>query len=192
MTNNNKSLTAVPSSNPSKSSSSPTPSPYIPSKFLTPLLPDSYPASVSPSYAPYSSRLFVSSVSSSTLMVLSTHSLLLSLYPSTPLLPAASAALTWIIKDGLGQLTGIIATSLLSKRRTLDTSPKTTRFLSSLVLDCAFYMELCAPLYPALFLPIACASNCLKNVSWLASSASRAGIHANLCLGNNLADVTAK
>ncbi|GMH53509.1 hypothetical protein TL16_g01468 [Triparma laevis f. inornata] len=163
-----------------------------PSTYLHHLLPTQYPSSVTASYASYAVPQFLSATASSTLMVLSTHSLLLCLYPSTPTLAPAAAALNWVIKDGLGMLGGIILNSKLGQIKGLDSNPKLYRLISGGLLDASFYLDLCSPKFPGLFLPIACVSNMFKNVSWLTASASRASIHNNLSLKANLADVTAK
>lgn len=94
--------------------------------------------------------------------------------------------------------------------------PDADPILTAVALDASILLEVLTPLVPALFLPMASAANvgaspppptrdffpcsglltvlaCAgKNVSWLAASASRAGIHASLAVSDNLADVTAK
>ena len=79
-------------------------------------------------------------------------------------LPMA-AALNWVIKDGLGQLGGIIFASTINTK--FDSDPKRWRLVSSIALDGACLLELLAPLVPALFIPIASVANVGKNISWL-------------------------
>lgn len=93
-------------------------------------------------------------------------------------------------------------------------APSRRRVPAAVALDASILLEVLTPLVPSLFLPMASAANvgpCAppeprparasrhavrgregKNVSWLAASASRAGIHASLAVSDNLADVTAK
>jgi hypothetical protein len=136
-------------------------------------------------------------------------------------LPLAAAA-NWVLKDGLGQVGGILYAAILNTR--FDADPKRWRWVSALVLDLSSLLEMCTPFFPGLFLPIAgelCCSQCSgmnrkvallgenhfrppacrasaalanvgKNVAWLSASATRAGIHQSLALHGNLADVTGK
>lgn len=76
-----------------------------------------------------------------------------------------AAALNWVIKDGLGQLGGIIFASTINTK--FDSDPKRWRLVSSIALDGACLLELLAPLVPALFIPIASVANVGKNISWL-------------------------
>ena len=64
--------------------------------------------------------------------------------------------------------------------------PKRWRMVSAISLDCANLVEVITPLFPSLFLPLASLANVGKNISWLASSASRAGIHGSFALSGNL------
>ena len=101
-----------------------------------------------------------------------------------------AAALSWVLKDGLGQLGGVVSAALISTR--FDAEPKRWRLLSAVALDAATALEVACLAAPALFLPLATAANVGKNVAWLSASASRAGIHQALATHGNLADVTAK
>lgn len=64
--------------------------------------------------------------------------------------------------------------------------------MSALSLDIAILIEVTTPLIPVLFIPLAATANGLKNVSCLAASATRAGIHGSFARKANLADITAK
>jgi len=121
--------------------------------------------------------------------VLSTQSLLYAVGLGAGSVPVA-AAVNWVLKDGLGQLGGVIAAASINSR--FDSEPKRWRFLSGLAQDASTLLELLTPLAPGAFLPLAAVANVGKNVSWLAASATRAGIHLSLASRSNLADVTAK
>lgn len=56
----------------------------------------------------------------------------------------------------------------------------------------ATLLELLTPLFPHLFVYSASLSNIGKNVSWLATGATRAAINKTFLLGDNLGDLTAK
>lgn len=59
-------------------------------------------------------------------------------------------------------------------------------------LNSACLLEMASPMCPSYFLPIAAVATMGKNVSALASSASKAAFHLNLATGHNLADLTVK
>ena len=105
-------------------------------------------------------------------------------------LPFAAATLNWVIKDGLGQLGGIIFVFLMGNR--FDLHPKQLRFFSGIALNMTMLVELMTPMFPKLFLLMAVLATAGKNVSWMASSASRAPLLKLLGKGDNLGDLTGK
>jgi hypothetical protein len=129
--------------------------------------------------------------------------------------PAVAAALNWVLKDGLGQLGGVLYASLVGER--FDSEPKRIRFWAGWAMQGATLLELLLPLAPHLFLPIASVANigtfvllrasdnppqgnpsvltpafAGRNIAWLAGSATRAQIHNTFALHDNLGDITAK
>lgn len=108
---------------------------------------------------------------------------------ATTAIPAA-AALNWVIKDGLGQFGGMFFASLVNKK--FDADPKKWRLVAAVSLDAATLVEVLTPLFPHLFLPMASIANVGKNVSWLAASSTKAGIHKTFIRHENMGDVTAK
>jgi len=158
-------------------------------------LPAQFPTSVTPGYARFALFSFVASVAGSAGMVLSTQTLLLAVgvVGSSQSASVMAGAMNWVLKDGIGQLGGVLFASSMGKTRRFDASPKKWRMVAALSLDCASLMEILSPLVagPAV-LPVACTANILKNVGFLTASASRAAIHQSLAIAGNLADVTAK
>jgi hypothetical protein len=152
-------------------------------------LPFGYPQTTHPNYLPYAKWLFLHNILGSACSVLSTQSLLLAVGLSSGTIPLA-ATLNWIIKDGLGQFGGVLYISKLG--HLFDIETKRLRFQAAVMMNIASFLELLTPLMPHLFLPIASLSNIAKNISWLAASATRAQIHNNLALENNLGDITGK
>lgn len=75
----------------------------------------------------------------------------------SPLLPQMAAALNWIIKDGLGQLGGVVYASFVSDK--FDSEPKRFRFQATVAMQGANVLELLTPLWPGSFLAIASISN---------------------------------
>lgn len=152
-------------------------------------LPAHHRVSVRRSYLTFSLWQAGSSVSSSAAGVLATQSLLFAAGLGEGALPTA-AALNWVIKDGIGQIGGVLYAAALHNK--LDADPKRWRFLAGLALDVATGLEIMAPLAPGCFLIVASIANVGKNIAWITTSATKAGIHRNLSLRENLADITAK
>jgi hypothetical protein len=163
---------------------------------LTHFLPAQYPKSVAPGYSKFAALGFCASVAGSTGMVLSTQTLLLAVGIVSVGSNEASVmagALNWVLKDGVGQLGGVIFASKMGLSRRFDSNPKKWRMVAALALDAANLMEIVSPGQPAaMILPIACLANILKNIGFLTASASRAALHQSLGVAGNLADVTAK
>jgi len=156
---------------------------------LRALLPRGYPRSVQKGYAEYVKLQMTASLASSAIGVLSTQSLLYAMGLGAGAIPLA-AALNWIIKDGIGQVGGIIFASLVNDR--FDANPKRWKMVATISLDLSCALELLAPLAPGYFLAIASLANVGKNVCFLSASASRAAIHNSFAKRENLADITAK
>lgn len=145
--------------------------------------------SVPRNYFDYTKWSFAASTASSAAMVLSTQAMLYAVGLGAGSIPTA-AALNWVLKDGLGQLGGVLFASIVNKR--FDSDAKRWRVIAALALDGAVMLQSLTPLFPSLFLPLAALANMGMNVSWLAASASRAGIHLSFAQMSNLADITAK
>lgn len=173
------------------------------SKIVSHFLPSNYPHSVAPGYMHFCRGNFIASVAGSAAMVLSTQTLLLAVgvVGSTAAAAAATSggaatsgvlagALNWVLKDGVGQLGGVLYASRQS--RAFDAHPKQMRMVAAMALDAASFVEILSPaLPPTMVLPAACAANVLKNIGYLAASASRAALHQSLAKGS-LGDVVAK
>jgi hypothetical protein len=107
--------------------------------------------------------------------------------------PIMAGALNWVLKDGVGQLGGVIFASKMGQTRRFDSNPKMWRMVAALALDTANLMEIMAPTVSSgMVLPLACASNVLKNIGFLTASASRAALNQSFSVAGNLGDVTAK
>jgi hypothetical protein len=121
--------------------------------------------------------------------VLSTQSLLFAIGLGAGAIPMA-AALNWVLKDGIGQLGGVVFAASVNNR--FDADCRRFKFFSGAAMSLACLVEMLTPLVPHLFLPLASVSNIAKNVAWITSSATRAAIHRSMTRRENLADVTAK
>lgn len=91
-----------------------------------------------------------------------------------------AAALNWILKDGLGQLGGVVSAAFINNR--FDTDPKKWRFRAALLQDASCLLEVLTAIVPQMFLPLASIANVGKNISWLAASATRANLHQTMAI----------
>ncbi|KAG0222450.1 hypothetical protein BGW42_006600 [Actinomortierella wolfii] len=160
-----------------------------PQTALAVFLPKGYPHSVTSNYWPFAKWQFFHNVAGSVTAVISTQALLFAMGLGAGSIPMA-AALNWIIKDGLGQLGGVVYASFVSDK--FDSEPKRFRFQATVAMQGANVLELLSPLWPGSFLFIASVSNIGKNMAWLASSATRAQMNKTFALRDNLGDITGK
>ncbi|KAJ1727254.1 hypothetical protein LPJ61_004675 [Coemansia biformis] len=152
-------------------------------------LPADYRRSVTPEYLGYTWWQAVHNVFGSASGVLATQAMLYAMGLGAGALPL-SAAINWVIKDGFGQLGGVLYATMVGQR--FDSDPKHQRFWSAVWLQAATWLEMLAPLAPHLFLLIGSVANIGKNIAWLAMSATKASINRTFCLRENLGDLTAK
>ena len=153
-------------------------------------LPAGAPASVGRNYASYAAWSVAGSVMGTASFVLSTQQLLFAVgLGSAAALPLA-ASINWILKDGLGQLGGILVASKVNTR--FDAEPRRWRMISALAINGAIVLESATPFFPGMFLLAASAANVAKNVGWMSASATKAAIHASFARRQNLADITGK
>jgi len=153
------------------------------------LLPNKYPDSVKSNYLEFCKWQSLQYIVGSMGGVLSMQSMFYAVGVGSGSLPLA-AALNWVIKDGLGQLGGVLFASRVSTN--FDSDPKKWRVRGELALMSSTLLEICTPLFPGLFLPLASIANIGKNISCLASSATRAAINNSFVKMDNLADITGK
>jgi Vitamin B6 photo-protection and homoeostasis len=162
----------------------------------THFLPAHYPHSVADGYAQFSLLAFAASVAGSAAMVLSTQTLLLAVGvvgSNSTSSGVMAGALNWVLKDGIGQLGGVLYASKMGQTKRFDADPKRGRMMAALSLDAASLLEILSPwVASSHVLPLACLANVGKNIGFLTASASRAALHQSLAQQGNLADVTAK
>eukprot|EP01118_Nematostelium_gracile_P005576 TRINITY_DN1771_c0_g1_i2.p1 TRINITY_DN1771_c0_g1~~TRINITY_DN1771_c0_g1_i2.p1 ORF type:complete len:351 (+),score=62.75 TRINITY_DN1771_c0_g1_i2:395-1447(+) len=130
-------------------------------------------------------------VASSASYVMSTKALLVSVGAASPLpaIPAA-AAISWVLKDGLGSLGMMFLASRLGTR--FDSDTKRNKWRADVLHNCGVGLELCTPLVPSLFLPFASMANLLKGLAGITNGATRASFNKHFAQGENLGDLTAK
>jgi hypothetical protein len=101
-----------------------------------------------------------------------------------------SASVQWVLKDGLGQLGGVLYAMAVGSR--FDADPKRQHMRATAALQAATLLETLTPALPSLFLPIAAAANMAKNMAWIAVSATRAQMNRSFAVRENLGDITGK
>lgn len=102
----------------------------------------------------------------------------------------AAAAYTWVLKDGLGMLGGILFASKFG--RNFDEDIKKWRFMAQVALNMAIYIEILTLKFPNYFLALASIANAGKNICFLLSAASRASINMQFSKRNNIGDISGK
>ncbi len=162
---------------------------FIWQKIIVHLLPKGFPDAVHKNYLSYVKWQTLQYIVGSMSGVLSMQALLYAVGLGSGAIPLA-AALNWIIKDGLGQLGGVVFASKVSTN--FDADPKKWRFRGEVALTLSTLLEIITPLFPKFFLPLASIANIGKNVSWLSASATRAAINLSFAKRDNLADITVK
>ncbi|TRZ06544.1 hypothetical protein HGM15179_020563, partial [Zosterops borbonicus] len=154
------------------------------------LLPQGFPDSVSPDYGPYQCWDSLQALCSSLAGSLSTRAVLEAVGVGDGAATVSGAALTWLLRDGVGIVTRIVFVWLQGSH--LDCEAKQWRFAADLLNDVALVMEILAPhwlsLGPAL-LVMAAAARCVVGV---AGGATRAALAVHQARRDNVADVAAK
>jgi hypothetical protein len=147
-----------------------------------------------PAFIPFSIYSFLASSFSSIGGVLSMQSLLIaasSISPSVSTGIGLAATINWILKDGLGQLGGILFAAKFG--HSFDLDPRFYRFYSMVCLQVGSLLELICALCPTLlFLPLASIANFAKNVSWMGMSVTRTKVMEEYQVGSNIAELSAK
>lgn len=156
------------------------------------VLPEHYPLSVGPGYPHYQAWLFIQWVLQSFTYVFSTYALLSSVGVSNAL--SLSAAMNWVLKDGLGCIGMMMSASVLGGL--VDVNPKRTKWFSDCVFHSGVAIELALLVLPRgdpfTWIVLASIANALKATAGLIGGACRASINQAFALRQNLGDITAK
>ncbi|CAI5529071.1 unnamed protein product [Closterium sp. Naga37s-1] len=109
-------------------------------------------------------------------------------YAAKGAIPAA-AAVNWVLKDGLGYAAKV---TLSQFGRHFDVSPKRSRLLSDLVENLSASLELLTATFPQYFVQLAAAAGAGFSASSLVQSATRNRFYAGLAGRRNFAEVLAR
>jgi hypothetical protein len=158
--------------------------------FFATFLPAGYPHSVADGYFRFTMYSNLSALAITAMSFLSTQSLFVAIGSTMTQANLAAAAYTWVLKDGLGQLGGILFASRYG--RNFDEDIKKWRFMAQVALNISIYIDILTLKYPQYFLMLASIANVGKNVCFLLSSASRASINVQFAKRNNIGDISGK
>jgi hypothetical protein len=153
-------------------------------------LPAGYPESTRADFFKFSILHFALNATNTCLTFLSTQALFIALGSTTQQAALASAAFTWVIRDGLGLLGGIAFASKFGNL--IDADIKMYRFWGWIILNVGVYIEIITLMLPKLFLPLAAFANVLKNVSMILGISTRAQLIQMFAKTNNVGDISAK
>ncbi|KAJ4953250.1 hypothetical protein NE237_030082 [Protea cynaroides] len=156
--------------------------------FLRLMLPEDYPQSVSSDYIEYTLWRGVQGIASQISGVLSTQALLYAVGLGKGAILTA-AAISWVLKDGIGYLSKI----MLSKfGRLFDVNLKGWRLFADLLENAAYGMDLLTPVLPWLFILIGAAAGAGRSAAALIQAATRSCFYAGFATQRNFAEVIAK
>lgn len=156
--------------------------------FMSLMLPQGFPHSVTSDYLDYSLWRSVQGVAAQVSAVLATQALLYAVGLGKGAIPTA-AAVNWVLKDGIGYLSKIF----LSKfGRHFDVNPKGWRLFADLLENAAYGLEILTPAFPHLFVPIGAAAGAGRSAAALIQAATRSCFYAGFAAQRNFAEVIAK
>lgn len=149
-----------------------------------------FPEDVTPDYYSFTAWRFFQRCISATVGVFGTQALLLALGIKSGRLGQA-AAISWVLKDGLGRVGKMLWAG--SVGRDFDVDPRRWRFRSALMYAAGNGLEIVTQVFPASFLVVATWANTLKQVSMLTASATRNAMYRSFGgKAQNIANITAK
>ncbi|GJD10315.1 Protein root UVB sensitive 1, chloroplastic [Galdieria sulphuraria] len=153
-------------------------------------LPDGYPNSVTKDYLSYSIWRAIQNLAASVMGVFATEALLFGLGLGRKSTPATSAAISWVLKDGLGYIGKVFYGSIAGNQ--FDVDPKSWRLAADAVEDAGGVLEIITPLFPGHFLLLASVANAMKGVAAMTGTATRHAIYKSLALHENQGDIATK
>lgn len=153
-------------------------------------MPEGYPESVSEDYLEYQVWDTAQALCSTLSGLLSAKAILTGVGVGDAAATPTSAVLQYITRDVTGMAGRILFAWL--KASSLDRNAKSWRLAADVMNDLAMFVELLAPLFPLLFLWLACAGSLLRSLVGVAGAATRTALTMHQARAGNIADVTAK
>lgn len=155
------------------------------------LLPFGYPQSVTNDYPGFYSWLFLQNVAGSCTYLMSMEALLHSVGVSSSAFGWA-AAITWVLKDGLGSIGMIVYAKIKGDSNSFDSNILQSKFVADVFHNTGVAFELLTLTFPHLFLVLASCANIFKGLSGVTNGACKASINKEMSKTNNMGDITAK
>lgn len=156
----------------------------------TTFLPVGYPDSVRPEYLPYQFWDSVQALSSYLRSVLTTRSVLAGAGVGSADATPMAAALTWILRDGIGMV-GSLGFAY-SYSGSFEVYTKEWRLLADVLNNVGLSLDLLSSNFPKYFLFVTSISTLCKALCGLIAGATKARISAHFVKTGHIADVTAK
>ncbi|KAH0739577.1 hypothetical protein KY290_038282 [Solanum tuberosum] len=157
------------------------------------VLPSGFPDTVSDDYLDYMLLQFPTNVTGWICHTLVTSSLLKAVgvgsFSGTSA-AASAAAIRWVSKDGIGALGRFFIGGRFGNL--FDDDPKQWRMYADFIGSAGSIFDLCTPLYPSYFLPLASLGNLAKAVARGLKDPSFRVIQNHFAIAGNLGDVAAK
>lgn len=153
-------------------------------------MPEGFPESVSEDYLEYQVWDTAQALCSTLSGLLSAKAILTGVGVGDSAATPTSAVLQYITRD----VTGMAGRILFAwhKASSLDRNSKSWRLAADVMNDLAMFVELLSPLFPLLFLWLACAGSLLRSLVGVAGAATRTALTMHQARAGNIADVTAK
>ncbi|CAI2361219.1 unnamed protein product [Moneuplotes crassus] len=153
-------------------------------------LPNGYPHSVNKGYAKFAIYSSLSATAITILNFISTQALFVALGSTTTQASLYSAAYIWVLKDGIGQLGGILFAGKYGK--SFDEDVKKWRFMCMILFNISIIVEMITLRFPGAFIYLASLANMGKNVTFLCAAATRASINLRFAKKSNIGDIAGK
>lgn len=157
----------------------------------TVFLPIGYPNSVPPEYAIYKKWIMLQDLCSNLRSTMATQAMLGGFGVGRSDVTATQATLQWVIRDGISLIGGLIFTAIMSD--SFGQNLKLWRLFADNINNVAITVEMAAPHFPTLFLPLICIASLCKAVCGIAAGATGAVIGQHWAERNrNIADILSK
>ncbi|UJR36503.1 hypothetical protein I4U23_029224 [Adineta vaga] len=153
-------------------------------------LPAGYPNSVSNDYLAYQIWDTIQAFASSITNALAFSAILEGMGVGDEKASVLSATFVWLVKDGVGMVGRILFAWFHGTG--LDSNLKMWRFYADILNDLATSIDLIAPFFKHLLLPITCLSNLCRSIVGVAGGSTRAALTQHQAIAHNMGDVSAK
>ncbi len=148
------------------------------------------PPVVSDDYLPFTILHFTQNLVHAAASVIATQSMLIAIGVAKEATVGVSAAVQWVLKDGLGRIAAIVFGSVLGNR--YDADPKRWRMRGDMLYTLGVGTEIATRLAPQYFLLVGTAANAIKSVSYMMRLPTAAAIRRHFSLRENFGDLSAK